>query len=117
MTKIIQVLNAMISQSELITNVIKCDKEYFFLYNKKYKWSIALDDREIYFVHFYPSNEVSLEELSNRFDWTGFDDFVTYKSSDFKTVEADETFRELYQIVSNKLYNLDEIFNDIINNS
>jgi len=115
MAKIIQVLNTMISNQSRIENVIRSEEEYFFLYDKKYKWSIRKDDEEKYLVFFYPDKNKTLEDLKNNTDWQYYNDFVTYTTSDLKTVEAIETFRELYQIVSDKLYGIDEIFDDIIN--
>ena len=114
MAKIIEVLNTMISKKEKITNVIKKELEYFFIYNSKYKWSIVRDNNENYFVHFYPDASVSIEQLSEVYDWNQYN-FVTYSTDDFKTNEAIETFRELYQIVSDKVYGLDDMFDEIIN--
>ena len=115
MTKIVQVANAMISNSNKISNVLKNNKEYFFLYNKKYKWSISKSEDEDYFLHFYPIDTMTIEELSVLNDWTYFNQFVTYTTKDIKTLESVETFRELYQIVSDKIFGLDEIFDEIIN--
>lgn len=41
-------------------------------------------------------------------------DYVTYSDKEIKTREASESFRELYQIVMEKLFDLDTIFEDII---
>lgn len=105
----------MISKNHLITDVIKKDSEFFFNYNKKHKWSVSKNNEEIYYVHFYPSKELTINDLRAIEDWTYYEDYVTYKSSDFKTVEADESFRELYQVVSSKLFNIDSVFDEIIN--
>ena len=114
MAKIIEVLNSMISKNDRITNVIKSDQEYFFIYDNKYKWSIVKDNNENYFIHFYPDDSRTIEEIRNISDWSNYN-FVTYSTSDLKTQEAIETFRELYQVVSDKVYGLDDIFDDIIN--
>ena len=115
MAKIVQVANAMVSNSSKISNVLKNDKEYFFLYNKKYKWSISKNVEEDYYLHFYPTDTMTIEELSVFDNWSAFNQFVTYSTKDIKTQEAIETFRELYQIVSDKIYGLDDIFDEIIN--
>jgi hypothetical protein len=113
--KIVQVLNTMITNQTKISNVLRNDKEYFFLYDKKYKWSITKADKsEDYYVHFYPTDHLSIEELASNDDWEGFNHFITYSTVDLKTKEAQETFTELYQIVANKVYGLDDIFDDII---
>tara|TARA_Y100000034_G_scaffold135013_1_gene205318 strand:+ start:3390 stop:3740 length:351 start_codon:yes stop_codon:yes gene_type:complete len=115
MAKIVQVANAMISNKEKIENVLRNEKEYFFLYNNKHKWSITISEEEEYFLHFYPTDVMSIEELAVFQDWNNFNQFVTYSTKDIKTQEATETFRELYQIVSDKVYGLDDIFDEIIN--
>lgn len=115
MAKIVQVANAMISNSSKISNVLKNKNEYFFLYNKKYKWSISKSDDEDYYLHFYPTESMTIEELSVFNEWSDFNQFVTYTTKDIKTQESIETFRELYQIVSDKIFGLDDIFDQIIN--
>ncbi len=115
MSKIVQVINAMISNKEKITNVLKDKKEYFFLYNKKHKWSIATGSDNYYYVHFYPTSNLTLEELAALDNWNDFEEYITYTTKDIKTQESDESFTELYQIVSSKIYGLDDIFNEIIN--
>ena len=113
MNKIVQVINAMISNSDKISNVRKNNKEYFFLYNNKFKWSISRGDDENYYVHFYPLNDMNIEELSTFLDWDQYE-YVTYSIKDIKTTEAIESFRELYQIVSDKVFGIDDIFDEII---
>lgn len=113
MSKIVQVINAMISNSEKISNVSKNKKEYFFLYDKKHKWSIVRSDEENYAIHFYPINEMSIEALSNFTDWEMME-YVTYSTLDIKTREALESFRELYQLVSEKVFGIDDVFDDIL---
>jgi hypothetical protein len=114
--KIVQVINTIITNSSKISDVIKNGDEYFFIYDKKYKWSINKSGKseEDYFIHLYPSNDLSITELAYKMDYSNFNDYVTYSTEDLKTREATESFRELYQIVSNKVYGIDDIFNDII---
>jgi len=112
--KIIQVINAMITNSQKISDVNLKDNEYFFLYNNKYKWSISKSsDTDNYWLHYYPHGEMNIKQLSQITNWTGFQ-FVSYSTEDIKTKEAYESFTELYQIVQNKLYGLDAIFEEII---
>jgi hypothetical protein len=113
MNKIVQVVNAMISNSDKISNVKKNDKEYFFLYDNKHKWSIVRGNDEIYHIHFYPTDELNIDQLSHFNDWENYN-LVTYSTNDIKTQEAIESFRELYQIVSNKVFGIDDIFDEII---
>ena len=119
MAKIVQVLNSMISNKKKISNVLLKHTEYFFLYNGVYKWSIrrTQDSQSYdYDVFFYPLNNVTIEDVSSVTNWDGLD-FVMYQTKDIKTQEAYETFQELYQIVSEKLYGLDKIFDEIINDN
>jgi hypothetical protein len=112
--KIVQVLNAMIANPEKISNVIKSDKEFFFLYDGKHKWSVLKWDREDeYSVFIYPKFEGTLEDLPH-VDFGTFNDYVSYTTKELKTTEARETFAELYQIVSSKVFGVDDIFNEIL---
>ncbi len=117
--KIIEVINAMIEKNERISNVYKNGNEIFFLYNNKYKWSITLDgqNKQEYIIFYYPLNDYNILEISKMDDVeAGNYTFIPYRSADIKTKEATESFAELYKIVSNKIYGIDTIFDDIINN-
>lgn len=115
MAKVVQVVNKMIENQRQIENVFKNGKEYFFLYKDKFKWSIARSDEdEQYYLHFYPTDSLAYHDLIRFTDWQNFDEFITYKTSDIKTREAEESFRELYQIVSNKVFRIDDLFDEII---
>ena len=104
----------MISRKNLITNVSSGNKEIFFTYNGKYHWSIADRDGEI-LLWFYPRAE-SLDELVSRShhgEWDGVE-MVGYKASEIGTREAIETFTELYRVVKEKLFGVDDVLDDII---
>lgn len=114
MSKIVQVINAMIVNPDKIKSVIASGAEYFFLYNKKYKWSIVKNDEDDYIISYYP-DAMSLEEvahLSNS-NWQNLN-FIKYATSDIRTREAEASFAELYTLVSEKAYGIDEVFKDII---
>ena len=114
--KIVQVINAMIENHRKISNVLKREDEYFFLYDKKYKWSIAKNEHENqFYLHFYPTDDMDLNQLSTFTNWQSYSNFVTYKSDDIKTKEALESFSELYQIVFGKVFGIEDIFDEIIN--
>lgn len=115
--KIIEALNSIISNPNKITDVYQNDKEFFFLYDDKYKWSITLNPDGHYVAFLYPKNDKTIEELASM-DSLGFvtyKNFITFKSEEIKTREATETFAELYRLVSNRLFGVDEILDDIIN--
>lgn len=115
MSKIVQVVNAMISNKEKITNVIPNNREYFFLYDKKYRWSISPLEDENYNLFLYPSSNESTNELALKEDheWA-FYNLIRYTTKEIKTKEAYESFHELYQTVSEKSYGIDGIFDDIL---
>jgi hypothetical protein len=112
--KIVQVANTMISNKDKISNVIRVDNEFYFLYDKKYKWSEIKTNSDDYIVHFYPMDNIGVEDISEQRDWGNYQDFVTYSTIDLKTREARETFTELYQVLADKLYGIDDIFDNII---
>ena len=112
MSKIVQAVNSMISHSDKITNVLNGDGEIFFLY-KNYKWSMAKRDADHY-LWFYPNAE-SLDSLLQHGpgEWSEVD-MVCYKDSDIGTKEAKASFAELYSVVKEKIYGVDEVLDDII---
>jgi len=115
MSKVIQAVNAMLSKTELISNVIKSGNEYFFLYKNKYKWSISHDENDDqYFLYFYPGPETfnELVSISGR-SW-GEVDKIVYPSRDLGGKEAHDTLKELYTNVKEMLYGVDKVLDDII---
>jgi hypothetical protein len=123
MSKIIQVANVMIMNNEKISKVLIGDgipgtpDEYFFLYKEKYKWSIIYDQDDDYQLFYYPTDQ-TIEELASRplDQWEGVS-FMKYSSKNLKTREANETFRDLYQIVKEKVFGIDAAFDDIMGDS
>lgn len=116
MSKIVVAMNAMIEHVDQITNVIEASsKEYYFLYKKKYKWSIKdHEENANVSLYFYPDEE-PLEKLSliGDNDWDEYS-VVNYHSSDHRQMESTQTFRTLFSIVSEKAHGMDEILDDII---
>jgi len=114
MSKIVQAVNAMISNPDLISNVVPNDKEFFFLYKGKYKWSIARRDENTHIIWYYPGTE-SLESLASYGgnDWEGTP-MVTYKDAEIGTKEAKASFSELYTIIKERAYGVNEVLEDII---
>jgi len=43
-----------------------------------------------------------------------YQNFMTYRASDFKSQEVDESFRDLYTTVKGKLYGIDKVFDEIL---
>lgn len=119
MSKIVQAINAMISNSEKLSNICAspydyASDEYFFEYNRKYVWSISRNDAGAHTIYFYPKarsaqemSQVHYEELSNY-------PMIAYGNEELNSKEARESIRELYIIIKEKLYNVDAVLDDII---
>lgn len=111
MSKIVQAVNAMISNHHLISDVVRGENEIFFLYKGKYKWSMNLRD-DSYYLWYYPGKQ-SIEHLAQE-QWDEEIPMVTYKDADIGTKEAKASFAELYTVVKEKVYGVDAVLDDII---
>jgi len=121
--KIVLVVNSIISHKEKITDVVVEKSEFFFLYNGKHKWSVKKfeqDWKEHFIVNFFPDNPDDIigrnitDIVTSRSWGGGIDNVVSYSTKELDTVEAYETFKELYELLFDKVYGIDDIFNDII---
>ena len=103
----------MIANPEKIGSVIARGSEYYFTYKDKYKWSIKKDNDEI-IIYYYPDDK-PLEQIiaDSNSNW-GNVTYINYNLSDIRSREADASFAELYTVVSEKAYGIDEVFKDII---
>lgn len=107
----------MIQNPHKMTNVRKGVGEYFFLYNKKYKWSVSISDEILaptYYLHYYPF-EMTIEELSKipQEEWDSYE-YLSFSTKELKSQEAEESFQELYRMVKGKIYKVNEVLDDII---
>ena len=120
MNKIISAINSMILNSQKINNVVKSttSNEFFFLYDNKYKWSISMNpDNEELYLHYYKTN-LDINELASIYNWQDYDDiYTTFSTKELKTQEAKESFLELYKLINNRRFDLDDVLDDIINDS
>lgn len=130
MSKIVEAINAMIKNSYLIQNVAAITKyvngkklpTYYFKY-KKYVWSIEYNSLinnidGVYYLNYYPGFS-EVEDLIKYVGKNGTiaiteENYIVYDSSTIKTLEADESFSELYRVVKGKLYNVENVLDDII---
>ncbi|MEJ2076321.1 MAG: hypothetical protein P8X79_23015 [Reinekea sp.] len=118
MSKIVKAINVMVSNPNLVTNVIKGanSTECFFLYDRKHSWSILKRHDGHYRLAYYPGKP-DLEQLASIPDeqWDTFDvTEVTYTSADLATKEATESMSDLYSLVNEKVYGMDDVLDDII---
>jgi hypothetical protein len=129
--KIVQAINSIISNSNKITKVISGAQqpdELFFLYekdDKRYKWSIAKYDEELYsgqvatssYLKYYGNKEKTIEEIAT---YAGparekeIGPIMTYSSDELKSREAKESMLELYRVVKEKQLGMDQVLDDII---
>lgn len=116
MSKIVQAVNAMIINSDRINSVIKGahPTEYFFKYGPKHSWSIFGREND-YCLNYYPDTD-DLEPLAAMQDdeWQNFTKVMTYKTKDIGTREGLESFKELHSVVKEKIFGMDEVLDDII---
>ena len=118
--KIVLAANSMIQNERNIWDVTKGAhaNEVFFSYpgeSKKHKWSIFKDEQGVYYLHYYTGQE-SLETLATWPDeeWEGYSGMVSYNTKELNAQEARESFRELFSVVTSKLFGMDEILDEII---
>ena len=117
MSKIVTAVNAMILNTEKISDVLYIGWWMFFLYDGKYVWSIRWDEpTDQYYLCLYP--DLSMERLESLSDleWEHVRS-VTYSTEELKTREAKESFAELYLIVKEKAHGVDRVLDDIIGTS
>ncbi len=111
MSKIVIAVNSMISNADKISIIKQKDDEYLFLYDNKYKWSIQKKGND-YNLYFYPGNQ-TIDELAKPEKFASVP-FIEYRTEELKTREAEESFKELYLIIKEKLYDVDKALEDII---
>ena len=117
MSKIVEAVNVMISNQDKLDSVRQGSyhAEVFFRYNKKHKWSILKNESGDFYLHYYPGPH-SIEDMASWPDeaWDDFRGMISYNSKDLGTKEAKDSLRELYTVVKEKVYGMDDILADII---
>ena len=118
MSKVVSAANAMIVGAKKISPVLlgQTGKEIFFTYDGKHNWSMTHPE-DNYFLFFYPSaSNYSIEQLARINDPEEWEQLpmVRYDASELGTREAMETFAELYTLIKEKVYGVDAVLDDII---
>jgi hypothetical protein len=118
MSRIVQAINVMISNSKLITEstIGENGSEYFFIYDQKHVWSIYEDSNGTLYLTFYPGNQDigHLASISNG-EWEIVNiKTISYNSHELSTKEALDSLKELYKIAKEKVYGMEEILDEII---
>ncbi|MCP3052016.1 hypothetical protein K6X12_13185 [Xanthomonas euvesicatoria pv. allii] len=117
--KVVAAANAMISNPKLITSVIpgRLGNEIFFLYDGKYKWSVLTSGNDCS-LFFYPgSAELAYMAAWDEDQWQDLNEHIRYSAKELGTKEALETFTELYRVVQERRYDIDDVLEDIIGKS
>lgn len=116
--KIVQVINKIIENPHLISDVCFADnnmEEIFFLYNKKYKFSI-MPTLDSYNIFLYNKTDADIKTLAAETEWNDLKGiFTSFKYQDIKTREALISFKSLYDLLYRMLDNTENILDDIIN--
>lgn len=118
MSKVISAANAMIANPKKIGPVLtgRGGNEIFFTYDGKYNWSMT-NPKDNYFLFFYPaSSNYTLEQLASIEEPEEWDHLamVRYDAKELGTREAMQTFSELYTVIKEKVYGVNEALDDII---
>lgn len=119
MSKIVQVVNTMLNNPSKITNVQKKHDVIFFNYIHEQLWGIFKQDNDQIILSIYPQKDlpITVNDLVNMddLDWKLTPPTsIAYSSESLKASEALESFTELYKVIIEKLYGIDDIFDQII---
>ena len=121
MSKIVVAANVMIENRTQISSVLRgngpVDGEVFFLYEQKHKWSIFKSSAgaEEYVLCYYPGDH-SLRAYAAMDDSTDWEevDIIFYRTKEIGTTEARQTFANLYSVVKELKFGMEEILDEII---
>lgn len=119
MSKIVKAINSMIVNSDKIGEVfsspyVETSTELFFEYNKKYVWSVMQKDNGDYLLYFYPESSSAKEMCGVPYEYLNDYAMIVYGAEELGSKEAKSSVRELYNILKQKLYNVDSVLDDII---
>ena len=116
--RILDVIDKMTKTPSKITEVLGNGGEYYFKYGK-HTWSLIHRDQSseygIYTIYLYPKYEGSVGNIAETFEYGDADiDMVSFHERDIPAPGAREKFDELYAILRNAYYKIDDIFDDIL---
>ncbi|WP_135604953.1 hypothetical protein [Methanococcoides sp. NM1] len=114
MSKILKAVDAMFNSEELITDVKTLQDTLFFKYNQTYVWSIQKELGDFYLIYYVNHDEVKNVIDAIKYMPNDPGPYISYSSKDYKSTENGDNFAELYQIVKEKLYNIDTVLDNII---
>jgi hypothetical protein len=116
MSKIVQAVNAMITNADFISDVRRGKDELFFLYKGKYTWSIKKINAD-FFIYFYPTANIDeLIDAERSSSWEDVD-MVVYRAGEIGTVEAKASFSELYTVLKEQEFGVNSVLDEIISDA
>lgn len=112
MSKIVQVINKMILNQEKIGGVQEATGGLLlFIYDEKYRWGVRETDDDFFLMFF--NTDLSINKLAQS-DYYQNVPCVVYRASELGTKEAFASFRELNQVLKEKILGIDEVIKDIL---
>lgn len=116
MSKIVQAVNAMISNPDNISAVVKGESELFFRYKGKYTWSMRRNENGLHYLYFYPDGD-DVDDLARREvagDAWGDVNMVVYNDGEIGTREAKASFSELFTLLKECVFGVNKVLDEII---
>lgn len=116
MSKIVQAVNAMITNIDLVTDVSPGMHEVFFRYKGKYTWSMRKDAADHY-LYFYPNTNVETllwHDINGQWDSVNM---IVYKDSEIGTREAKASFSELFILLKERQFGVNDVLDEIISDA
>lgn len=111
-TRILQLVNSMLLKSEKITDIKPYkDHTVFFKFNHQFIFGIS-EFNFNYILTLYPDMTTDYVGLTSGFLGAPK---IEYKTEVYKLREMTDSFRDLYDLVRGKGFNVESIFDNIIN--
>lgn len=119
MSKIVKAINSMIVNQNKISEVClspfsEVGTELFFEYDKKYIWSVMRKEEGDFVVYYYPNCKSARQMSEVPYEYLGNYPVVAYGAEELGSKEAKSSVRELFNLLRQKLYNIDMVLDDII---
>lgn len=117
MSKIVVAVNKMIENSNKLTNIIQGShsSEIYFLFDRKHKWSINKISDGYILIYYVGKQNLEFYASLEAEEWSEYSDYVVYTTKEIGTKEGLESFADLYAVVKEKMYGMDNVLDDIIN--
>jgi hypothetical protein len=111
--KVIRLVEKIISETDLITEIKRVDKEYYFMFRGRF-FSVSQDKAtNFHKLYVYPKWDQDLSSLINSFEFGLIEDdvFVSFLPGD---AGEEDLMSSLYEAIKRKYSNIDEFLDDIL---